>query len=99
MFTKRSRNLFKKANELASKTGTDIYVLMLRRGRYSTYASTDRPGWPSQADEIVRLPHAIGIYNVDDDYIRRPIIHLQSASVQLTSHLCLVYLIETRTHE
>lgn len=41
MFNKRRCSLFKKANELSGKTGRELYIVM-HRGRYFTYNSTDR---------------------------------------------------------
>ena len=54
MFNKRRRSLFKKANELSVKTNTELYIVMHRGGRYFTYNSTDRQGWPPNADDMVR---------------------------------------------
>ena len=53
MFNKRRRSLIKKANELAVKTSTELYIVMHRRGRYFTYNSTDRQGWPPNEDDVV----------------------------------------------
>ena len=53
MFNKRRRSLFKKANELSGKTGTELYMVMHRGGRYFTYNSTDRQGWPPCQNDVV----------------------------------------------
>ena len=53
MFNKRRRSLFKKANELSGKTGTELYIVMHRGGRYFTYNSTDRQGWPPCQNDVV----------------------------------------------
>lgn len=54
MFNKRRRSLFKKANELSVKTNTELHIVMHRGGRYFTYNSTDRQGWPPTEDDMVR---------------------------------------------
>ena len=46
MFNKRRCSLFKKANELSGKTGRELYIVM-HRGHYFTYNSTDRFRWES----------------------------------------------------
>ena len=53
MFNKRRRSLFKKANELSEKTGTKLYIVMHREGRYFTFNSTDRQGWPLCQNDVV----------------------------------------------
>ena len=52
-FRKRSPSWFKKGNELAQMTGAEIYMVALHRNKYSTYKSTDRPGWPPSEQDIV----------------------------------------------
>ena len=54
MFNKRRRSLFKKAHELSVKTSTELYIVLHRGGRYFTYTSTDRQGWPPNENEVVR---------------------------------------------
>ena len=54
MFNKRRRSLFKKVNKLLIKTNTELYIVMHRGGRYFTYNSTDRQGWPPNEDDMVR---------------------------------------------
>ena len=43
MFNKRRRSLFKKANKLSIKTGTELYIVIHREERYFIYNSIDRP--------------------------------------------------------
>lgn len=50
---KRRRNLFKKANELAHLTSSDLYVVVHQRGRFYTYTSSEQPGWPPPDCSIV----------------------------------------------
>lgn len=52
-FRKRSKNLFKKANELSRMCNTDLYLILYREGKYHTYSSTDRQGWPPSSTDLV----------------------------------------------
>jgi hypothetical protein len=42
-----------KADELKRDFGGEVYVLVWRNGKYFTYASSDRPAWPSGVTEVV----------------------------------------------
>ena len=53
MFRKRRGVHIKKSNELAQKCAADVYVVLLRQGKYYTYSSTDRLGWPPNETDIV----------------------------------------------
>lgn len=50
---KRTKNLFKKANELAKIADANVYVVIDRSGKFQVYKSTDTPGWPPSEQEIV----------------------------------------------
>jgi len=45
MLRKRRANLFKKANELAGKTDSKIYVVVRNDNKFHTYKSTDNLDW------------------------------------------------------
>ena len=47
-------NLFKKANELAGKICSKIYVVVRNDNKFHTYKSTDNLDWLTPAKEIVR---------------------------------------------
>lgn len=51
---KRTKNLFKKANELAQIADANVYIIVNRGGKYQIYRSTDQPGWPPSEQEMVR---------------------------------------------
>ena len=51
---KRTKSLFRKANELAQITDANVYVVIDRSGKYQVYRSTDEPGWPPSQEEMVR---------------------------------------------
>ncbi len=50
---KRTKSLFRKANELAQIADANIYVVIARSGKYQIYRSTDQPGWPPSEQEMV----------------------------------------------
>ena len=52
-FRKRSSSWFRKGNELAHLTGSDIYIVIRHGNKYYTYKSTDRSDWPSFEQDIV----------------------------------------------
>lgn len=54
MYRKRLSNLMKKANELSTLTGADVYVVTGRKSKYHEY--TSRPGWPVPRQTIVSIP-------------------------------------------
>ena len=53
MFRKRKTCHLKKANELAQKCSADVYMVIYRKGRYYTYSSTERKGWPPDDETVV----------------------------------------------
>ena len=59
MFRKRKSGLVKKANEMAQKCDVDVYLLIYRyqQGKYYTYTSTERSGWPPDERTIVCIVH------------------------------------------
>lgn len=84
MFNKRRRSLFKKANELSVKTSTELYIVMYRGGRYFTYNSTDRKGWPPNETDVVR-PHyertcSISLLNIAFQEMNYPLTDRQDPS-------------------
>ena len=50
---KRTKNLFKKVNELAQIADANVYIIVNRGGKYQIYRSTDQPGWPPSEQEMV----------------------------------------------
>ncbi len=50
---KRTKSLFKKANELAQIADANIYIVVDRSGKYQIYRSTDQAGWPPSEQEMV----------------------------------------------
>jgi hypothetical protein len=52
-FRKRKITLMMKVDELKRDFGGEVYVLVWRNGKYFTYASSDRPAWPSSVTEVV----------------------------------------------
>jgi hypothetical protein len=54
MLRKRRANLFKKANELAGKTDSKIYVVVRNDNNFHTYKSTDNLDWLILEKETVR---------------------------------------------
>jgi len=61
---KRTKSLFKKANELALITNAQVYLVINRNAKYQIYKSTDQPGWPPSEQEIVS--HSDGLKKVPD---------------------------------
>ena len=51
---KRRANLFEKANELAGKTDSKIYVVVRNDNEFHTYKSTDNFDWLTPEKETVR---------------------------------------------
>ena len=56
---KRTKSLFRKANELAQIADANIYLVIDRSGKYQIYKSTDEPGWPPSEQEMVRRPSSM----------------------------------------
>ena len=56
MFRKRKICHLRKANELAQKCNADVYTIIFRKGKYFTYSSTERKGWPPDDKMIVSHP-------------------------------------------
>ena len=54
-FRKRSRNLIKKADQLAAATNTDVYLVLLREAKYTVFSSTTRADWPPTQDDLVSI--------------------------------------------
>lgn len=54
-FRRRRNNLFKSATSISSTCDADIYVLVLRHGKYFTFKTTDRSSWPPCLEEIVYM--------------------------------------------
>ena len=52
-FRKRSNGVMKKIHELSIFTNTDLYLVMLREGKFKTYSSVERDGWPPSQSDIV----------------------------------------------
>ena len=52
-FRKRSYGVMKKIHELSIFTNTDLYLVMLREGKFKTYSSVERDGWPPSQSDIV----------------------------------------------
>ena len=51
---KRTKSLFRKANELAQLTDANVYVVIGRNGKLQIYRSTNQHGWPPSEEEMVR---------------------------------------------
>ncbi|KAK3169321.1 hypothetical protein OEA41_008704 [Lepraria neglecta] len=71
---KRTKSLFKKANELAQIADADIYIVINRGGKYQIYRSNDQPGWPPSEQEmalseIVKILSMYSKFNSREDYI------------------------------
>lgn len=49
----RQKTLMKKAYELGMFPGIDVAVIILKRGQFYTYMSTDRESWPPTKADIV----------------------------------------------
>lgn len=50
---RRRDTLIKKAHELGAFDGVDVYLIICKHGRFTTYRSRDRKSWPPSTEEIV----------------------------------------------
>ena len=51
--TRRIETLFVKSREIWELYGVDVAVIVMKNGRYSTYRSMDKLGWPPSMADIV----------------------------------------------
>ncbi|KAK0653620.1 hypothetical protein DIS24_g5924 [Lasiodiplodia hormozganensis] len=51
-YRKRVTNFLRRAHEISSQFGADIYVVAYRDGKYHVFSSSDRDGWPPTAEKI-----------------------------------------------
>jgi hypothetical protein len=51
-FRKRTKNFLRRAEEIETQCGADIYVMVRRNGRYYTYRSKNCPSWPPPPEQV-----------------------------------------------
>jgi hypothetical protein len=54
--TRRKQTVIKKIHEIGKIPGIEVAFIICHNGRYTTYLSVDRPGWPPSIEQIVRRP-------------------------------------------
>lgn len=59
MFRKRSKTVFHKADQLASKCGARVYCLLQRDNKFYQYTSSVEPAWPPSKEDMVNSQHLI----------------------------------------
>lgn len=52
-FRKRKKTLFKNANAISKRCKAEVYVVLLRKGKWFTFTSTEKLGWPPTAESMV----------------------------------------------
>jgi hypothetical protein len=52
-FRRRRNSFFKGATALGRDCESEVYVLILRRGKYFTFKTEERLDWPPSQEEIV----------------------------------------------
>ena len=54
-FRKRKKTIFKNAHALSKKCKAEVYIIVLRKGRWFTFTSAEKLGWPPTPESMVKL--------------------------------------------
>ena len=56
-FRKRKKTIFKNAHALSKKCKAEVYIIVLRKGRWFTFTSAEKLGWPPTPESMVKSQH------------------------------------------
>jgi len=82
MFRKRSKTVFHKADQLASKCGARVYCLLQRDNKFYQYTSSVEPAWPPSKEDMVNSLHPHRVSKLTELFSSVSILFLSSGSLR-----------------
>ncbi|KAL6722263.1 hypothetical protein ACLMJK_001370 [Lecanora helva] len=65
-FRKRKKTIFKNAHAMSKRCKAEVYIIVLRKGRWFTFTSTEKLGWPPTPESMANVyPLPVALTSAD----------------------------------